>query len=82
MGYMALLIGIPVIILHNVWEFSVLGLVTFFGWSSLLKGFLFLFKPSIIKKKDYSDKNIKIRAVVSVFLGLALMYCGYYPYWE
>ena len=82
MGYMALLIGVPVVILHNVWEFSVLGLVTFFGWNSLLKGFLFLFKPSIIKKKDYSDKNIKIRAVVSVFLGLALMYCGYYPYWE
>ena len=41
-GYMTLLIGIPVVILHNVWEFSVLGLVTFFGWSSLLKGIFFL----------------------------------------
>ena len=81
MGYITLLIGLPFVILHNVWELTVLGLVTLIGWLTLAKGFVFLLKPSIIKKKDYSDKNLKTRGVITALLGLGLMYCGYYPYW-
>jgi len=82
MGYICLLIGLPFVILHNVWEFSVLGLVTLMGWLSLVKGIVLLAKPSIIKKKDYSEKNLKIRFLIGALIGLGLMYCGYYPYWE
>ena len=81
MGYITLLIGLPIVILHNVWELNVLGLVTLMGWMSLIKGFVFLAKPSIVKKKELSEKNIKIRGLIGALIGLGLIYCGYYPYW-
>ena len=81
MGYITLLIGLPIVILHNVWELSVLGLVTLMGWVTLIKGFVFLAKPSIVKKKELSEKNLKIRGLIAALIGLGLMYCGYYPYW-
>ena len=81
MGYITLLIGLPIVILHNVWELNVLGLVTLMGWVTLIKGFVFLAKPSIVKKKDLSEKNIKIRGLIGALIGLGIMYCGYYPYW-
>tara|TARA_B100001142_G_C14254045_1_gene624385 strand:- start:551 stop:928 length:378 start_codon:yes stop_codon:yes gene_type:complete len=82
MGYITLLIGFPIVILHNIWELSVLGLVTIMGWIMLIKGFVFLAKPSIVKKKELSEKNLKIRGLIGVLIGLGLMYCGYYPYWQ
>lgn len=81
MGYITLLIAIPIVILHNVWELSVLGLVTLMGWVMLIKGFVFLVKSSIVKKKELSEKNLKIRGLIGALIGLGLMYCGYYPYW-
>ena len=81
MGYITLLIGLPIVILHNVWELNVLGLVTLLGWVTLIKGIVFLAKPSIVKKKELSEKNLKIRGLIGALIGLGLMYCGYYPYW-
>ena len=37
-GMISLIIGLPVIILHNIWKADVSGLVTFIGWMSTLKG--------------------------------------------
>lgn len=48
MGYIQLIIGIPIVILHNVWELSFLGLVTILGWLTVIKGFIFLAKPSMV----------------------------------
>ena len=81
MGYITILIALPIVILHNVWELSVLGVVTLMGWVTLIKGFVFLAKPSIVKKKELSEKNLKIRGLIGALIGLGLMYCGYYPYW-
>ena len=81
MGYITLLIGLPIVILHNVWELSVLGLVTLMGWVMLIKGFVFLAKPSMVKKRELSEKKSKIRGLIVALIGLGLMYCGYYPYW-
>ena len=77
----SILFGLPFIILHNMWEFNILGLITLFGWGAVLKGVISLAKPSLIKKKEYTEKSFKTRAIFGVILGLGLMYCGYYPYW-
>jgi len=37
-GYLALILGLVTVLLHNVWELSWQGLVTLFGWISLIKG--------------------------------------------
>ena len=72
------IIGLPVIILHNIWTPDVVGFVTLLGWVTVLKGFLILLNPSWLPKKS----NVKLRAWFGLILGLGLMYCGYYPYWK
>ena len=81
-GILSLLIGLPVIILHNILTFDVLGFVTFIGWMSVLKGVVRITFPSFIVQKMESYKNTESKAwlIVAVILGLGLMYFGYYPY--
>ena len=50
-GMLSLMIGIPVIILHNIWTCDVLGFVTFIGWLSLVKGVVRIAFPSFVVKK-------------------------------
>ena len=85
-GIITLLMCIPIVILHNNWECSVVGLVTFFGWAGILKGFMLIAFPKFIEKRgdiirDWSDFKLRIIGGICVVLGGALMYCGYYPYW-
>ena len=79
MGYVNLLIGLPIVILHNVWALNILGFVNLMGWMMILKGIVFLAKPSIVKKKEYSEKNLKIRGLIGALIGLGLIYFGFYP---
>ena len=50
-GMLSLFIGLPVIILHNIWTFDVLGFVTFIGWISVVKGVVRIAFPSFVVKK-------------------------------
>ena len=83
MGLFCLLMGLPVVILHNIWEFSVVGFITLIGWGALVKAVVLLAFPDLIFSKldNRSDNLLKIRAWVAFIFGLGLMYCGYYPYW-
>ena len=76
-----LIMSIPVVVLHNIWDFNIVGLVTLIGWGGLLKGILFLAFPDFMRRKAESNKNFKIKLVVSLIIGLGFLYCAYYPYW-
>ena len=81
-GFMALIVGLPVIILHNVSTFNVLGLVTLMGWLSVLKGVIRLAKPSYVARLQQKFTTTTTSLLVSdMLLGLGLMYAGYFPYW-
>jgi len=82
-GMLSLMIGLPVIILHNIWTCDVLGFVTFIGWMSVIKGVVRIAFPSFVvqKMENYKNSASKIWLIVALLLGLGLMYCGYYPYW-
>jgi hypothetical protein len=82
-GMLSLIIGLPVIILHNIWTFDVLGLVTFIGWMSVIKGVVRIAFPNFVvqKMKNYKNTESKVWLIVAVLIGAGLMYCGYYPYW-
>jgi len=81
-GMLSLIIGLPVIILHNIWTFDVLGFVTFIGWVSTLKGVVRIAFPSfVVKKMESYNSESKVWLIVAVLIGAGLMYCGYYPYW-
>jgi len=80
---LSLLIGLPVIILHNIWTLDVLGFVTFIGWMSVLKGVVRIAFPSFVvqKMERYKNSESKVWLIIAVLIGAGLMYCGYYPYW-
>ena len=81
-GMLSLIIGLPVIILHNIWTFDVLGFVTFIGWISVVKGVVRIAFPSfVVKKMEGYDSESKVWLIIGVLIGAGLMYCGYYPYW-
>ena len=82
-GIISLLIGLPVIILHNIWTADVLGFITFIGWMSTLKGVVRIAFPSFVvnKMKKYTENSSNIWLIFAMLLGAGLMYCGYYPYW-
>lgn len=48
-GAVALLFGLFLVTSHNVWEWSFRGVITFFGWITLLKGLIYLFFPQNIR---------------------------------
>ena len=78
MGCISILIGLPIIILHNIWDFSVLGLVTLMGWLALIKGVIFLIKPSIVRNNRLTEKNLKVRGMLSALIGLGLICYVYF----
>ena len=80
-GMLSLLIGLPVIILQNIWTLDVLGFVTFIGWMSVLKGVVRIAFPSFVVQKMERNKNSesKVWLIIAVLIGAGLMYCGYYP---
>lgn len=81
-GFMVLIVGLPVIILHNVWIFNVLGLVTLLGWLSVLKGVIRLAKPNYVARLQQKFTTTTTSLLVfDMLLGLGLMYAGYFPYW-
>ena len=44
-GSYSLLIGIPYILYHNIWDSGFSILVTIFGWAAFIKGIVFLIYP-------------------------------------
>jgi hypothetical protein len=81
-GFISLMLGLPVIILHNIWTFDVVGFITFIGWMSVVKGVIRIAKPSVVARMtEKFDSSSKTWLVIALLIGAGLMYAGYYPYW-
>lgn len=81
-GFISLMFGLPVVILHNIWTFDVVGFITFLGWMSVLKGVIRIAKPSVVARMtEKFDSSSKTWLVIALLIGAGLMYAGYYPYW-
>lgn len=80
-GFAAIVAGLSIILTHNIWEFSWIGLITLFGWSALLKGVTYVAFPNFIigtaNKALVGRKSIKLWVVVMFVLGVYLTYKGF-----
>ena len=80
-GYLALIIGLATVILHNVWVADWRVVITVFGWLSLLKGIVRIGFPEITQKfaPTFRDKLFltQILLVVAVILGGWLVWMSY-----
>lgn len=80
-GWLALLLGLITVILHNVWVADWRVVVTIFGWLSLTKGIVRLGFPEIFQRvaQIYKNKDWLIRAllIVCILLGVWLVWASY-----
>lgn len=77
-GYLALIVGLVTVILHNVWVADWRVVITIFGWISLIKGIMRIGFPEIPQKLVPTFKNkpilTQILLVLAVLLGAWLIW--------
>lgn len=74
-SFMAIIIGLINILLHNIWEPNWKLIVTLIGWISLFIGLaLFIFpKLTVSKLEDFNVKFVQLIYVLLFFVGLLLL---------
>lgn len=78
----ALVIGVVIILTHNVWVANWTVMITIIGWAGLIKGIWMIVFPDTVPKfmKAYQEnKNLLIVHSVFVFiLGVVLTFFGFF----
>lgn len=81
-GILIMVLGLLVVNNHNIWEWSVAGIITFFGWAAILKGATFLIIPNLLFKISKPIiKNEIVMKIAMVVLLAAGGYLSYVGYW-
>jgi len=79
-GFITFIIGVTMVLAHNIWEKDWRVVITIFGWASLLKGLTLLFLPEMameLVKKIKNSSFMPFALLIAVFIGLALTYFGF-----
>jgi len=81
-GIFIMIIGIAVILKHNIWELNAAGLITLFAWGAAIKGATFLIIPDFlfgISNAIITNKRLMQFSMVIMFVaGAYLSYFGYF----
>ena len=80
-GYIALVLGLTTVILHNTWTAGWRVIITIFGWLSLLKGIVRIGWPELTQKivPLFQRKLLLSQAllVIAILLGAWLIWASY-----
>lgn len=79
-GFVTFVIGLAMVLAHNIWLQNWQVVITVLGWATLVKGLFFLFLPEKVKtlaKKIENAQFLPIALVVAVFIGLVITYFGF-----
>lgn len=82
LGMMRLIIGLAIVLAHNVWSGSAAAvIITLIGWIELIRGVLLLFLPTDRLEATLEavqfEKFYYFYAIVPVLLGAYLTYAGF-----
>ena len=76
-GLYAVLMGLLVVLTHNIWTSDLRVIVTVLGWLALASGVVLLFVPevyqAILKRVPITPKLIALRGLVRLILGGAVL---------
>ncbi|MDP2088564.1 MAG: hypothetical protein Q8J84_04100 [Flavobacteriaceae bacterium] len=74
-SFMAIIIGLINILLHNIWTSDWRIIITLFGWIALFKGIVFFSFPDLAKKqlKNFQVKWVLFILMFLFFMGLYLL---------
>ena len=80
-GIMALIIGIVLVLFHNVWVAGWPIIITIFGWGGLIKGIWLIVFPNSVGRitQVYQKKPalLRIHMIIILAIGLLLNVKGY-----
>ncbi|PWB91075.1 hypothetical protein [Methylocystis sp. SB2] len=80
-GMIRLVIGLAIVIGHDIWSDTTAALVSLIGWITLISGFLTLFLPPQTVRDIFSRMAYETRypvfALISFALGGALLIAGF-----
>ena len=81
-GLFSMLIGLIIVLNHNIWDSFLTCLISFIGWSAIVKGAAFIIAPKILFKMSkplmQNTALIKFALVVALVAGGYLSYVGYF----
>lgn len=78
-GIMSLILGLLMVVSHNVWVFNWRILITLIGWLTLIKGIAWLYFPSAMRQyaeRMVENKTYMATLVVSLVIGFFLFTMG------
>ena len=79
---LSLIIGILIVLVHNVWVLGWPVIITIFGWLALLKGIiLVIFPGSVVKLTQIYQKKeclLTVNLIIFLLLGIILVVRGYF----
>ena len=80
-GFFALMLGIPLVLIHNIWDGSWRIIITIMAWLALLKGVARIFFPDMVvgwaQGLARNPGMVKLMVWSMVILGLYLLYIGF-----
>lgn len=80
-GFMALFLGLTIVLLHPVWSLDLKGLITLIGYWAIFNGIIRLFFPALAiswgKKMTASPVKMGALAGVMALISLSLLYLGF-----
>lgn len=81
-GSLALIVGLLVVLTHNVWEGLAASLVTLIGWAAVVEGVVMLLLPhdsiAAIAEKLSGRNMVMAWSVLAVLVGGFLVYYGFF----
>lgn len=80
-GAIALIVGLLIVLFHNMWDGLLASLVTLVGWIAVVEGVLLLLLPqktiSAMIQKLMGSQMARFIGVVAVVLGIYFVYNGF-----
>lgn len=80
-GLLTLVVGLAIVLTHNVWEFNWPVIITILGWLSVFGGVFRILFPDSVQSMGTSmlDKPamMTVSGAIQIVLGLWLSYVGY-----
>lgn len=76
-----LIIGLLVVLTHNVWEWNWRVIITIFGYLSIAKGIIHLFRPSWLEglsRKMIAGNGYVATGAINLVIGVYLIYVGFF----
>ncbi len=82
-GFLIMILGVVLVVTHQVWTLDWRGLITVLGWMVLFKGIGRIFFPNAVRRmieQKKTNKKFILGEIAVLIIGLYLVYYGFFAY--